>query len=169
MNNIYQNQTAETSQLANNTQTNINLAIPKVNNPTMLPNINNNPQNAQNFNPTFNPIISPQINPVFNPHFENKPTINVNMPKMEVKTTKTFIGVTKFGSNPERMSCPNCHENIITRTEKSTNMKALLTAIGTCYCGFALFQICNGKDTSINDCVHYCPICGLKIGVYYAL
>lgn len=67
------------------------------------------------------------------------------------------------------MSCPNCSANITTRTEKSTNMKALLVAIGTCYCGYALMQICNDKNTSISDCEHFCPNCGKLIGVYYAL
>lgn len=47
MYNINQNQTAETTHLSNNTHTTINLSVPKKDNPTMLPNINNSPQNAK--------------------------------------------------------------------------------------------------------------------------
>jgi hypothetical protein len=48
-------------------------------------------------------------------------------------------------------------------------MKALLIAIGTCYCGFACMQACNNKAIDINDCEHSCPKCGNIIGTYYAV
>ena len=162
MYNINQNQTAETTHLSNNTHTTINLSVPKKDNPTMLPNINNSPQNVQNYNPVNNQT--------FNPNIEIKPSIQIQMPPQEPPKRDTFIGLDiKFTSNPERMSCPHCSANITTRTEKSTNMKALLVAIGTCYFGYALMQICNDKDTSISDCKHFYPNCGKLIGVYYAL
>ena len=72
MYNINQNQTAETILLSNNTHTTINLSVPKKDNPTMLPNINNSPQNVQNYNPVNNQT--------FNPNIEIKPSIQIQMP-----------------------------------------------------------------------------------------
>ena len=77
----------------------------------MLPNINNSPQNVQNYNPVNNQT--------FNPNIEIKPSIQIQMPPQEPPKRGTFIGLNcKFTSNPERMSYPNCSANIITRTEK---------------------------------------------------
>ena len=106
-----QNQTLETNQLTNQTQNVINFnAIPQTNQPNIVPNINNTPQNIQNFNPQnnlqnnnqFNPTVNPTINPVF----ENKPTIIVQQnvpPKVEIKATRTFAGPIKVGLEPKRM------------------------------------------------------------------
>ena len=63
-----QNQTLETNQLTNQTQNVINFnAIPQTNQPNIVPNINNTPQNIQNFNPQNNPQNNNQFNPTFNP------------------------------------------------------------------------------------------------------
>lgn len=83
-----QNQTLETNQLTNQSQNVINFnAIPQTNQPNIVPNINNTPQNIQNFNPQNNPQnnnqFNPTFNPIINPVIENKPTIVVqqNVPQ----------------------------------------------------------------------------------------
>ena len=172
-----QNQTLETNQLTNKTQNVINFnAIPQTNQPNIFPYINNYPQYNQNhnpqFNPQFNPTFNPTINPTINPVFENKPTIIVQEkepPKIEIKTTRTLIGPVKVGLEPQSLKCPFCEETITTQIEKSTNIKALLTAIGTLFIGFVLIQICKNKPVGCKDCEHTCPNCGHIIGKYYAM
>lgn len=172
-----QNQTLETNQLTNQTQNVINFnAIPQTNQPNIVPNINNTPQNIQNFNPQNNPQNNNQFNPTFNPTinpvFENKPTIIIQQkeqPKIEIKTTRTFIGPIKVGLEPKRMICPHCGADMTTQTSRSTNIKALATAIATLYIGFYLIQTCKSKPVSCDDCEHTCPECGHIIGKYYAM
>ena len=170
-------QTLETNQLTNKTQNAINFnAIPQTNQPNIFPNINNSPQYNQNYNPQFNPqfkpIFNPTINPTINPVFENKPTIIVQEkepPKIEIKTRRTIFGPIKLGLEPQSLKCPFCEETITTQIEKSTNIKALLTAIGTLFIGFVLIQICKNKPVGCKDCEHTCPNCGHIIGKYYAM
>ena len=172
-----QNQTLETNQLTNQTQNVINFnAIPQTNQPNIVPNINNTPQNIQNFNPQNNPQNNNQFNPTFNPTinpvFENKPTIIIQQketPKIEVKTTRTLIGPVKVGLEPKRMICPFCGVDMTTQTSRSTNIKALATAIATLYIGFYFIQTCKSKPVSCDDCEHTCPGCGHIIGKYYAM
>lgn len=171
-NRMNQNQTSETTQLANNSQQTLNLNAPTTNQPYLVVNPNNNPQFNQNFNPQFNPIISPQINPVISPVIKNNPKLNIQIenkiPKVEIKTKRSFINV-DFGPESKRMVCPHCDELIDTKTKISMNMKALLTAIATCYIGFVVMQACNKKAISFDDCEHTCPNCGITIGTYYAM
>ena len=168
-----QNQTLETNQLTNKTQNVINFnAIPQTNQPNIFPYINNYPQYNQNHNPQFNPQFKPIFNPTINPVFENKPTIIIQQketPKIEVKTTRTLIGPVKVGLEPKRMICPFCGVDMTTQTSRSTNIKALATAIATLYIGFYLIQTCKSKPVSCDDCEHTCPGCGHIIGKYYAM
>ena len=157
-----QNQTLETNQLTNQTQNVINLNAPQTSQPNLLPNINNspqyNPQNNQNIN--SNIVVNQNI--IVNQ--DKKPT------NITVKTIRTLTGrPVKVGLEPERMECPFCQEKIETQTKRSTNIKALLTAIGTLYIGFYLIQTCKGKPVSFDDCEHSCPKCGNIIGTYYAV
>ena len=172
-----QNQTLETNQLTNQSQNVINFnAIPQTNQPNIFPYINNYPQYNQNhnpqFNPQFKPIFNPTINPTINPVFQNSPTIIVqqNEPqKVEIKTTRTFRGPVKVGLDPQKMKCPFCEAEIMTQTSRSTNIKALATAIATLYIGFYLIQTCKSKPVSCDDCEHTCPECTQIIGKYYAM
>ena len=172
-----QNQTLETNQLTNKTQNVINFnAIPQTNQPNIFPNINNYPQYNQNHNPQNNPQNNNQFNPTFNPTinpvFENKPTIIVQEKeprKIEIKTRRTIFGPIKLGLEPQSLKCPFCEETITTQIEKSTNIKALLTAIGTLFIGFVLIQMCKNKPVGCKDCEHTCPSCGHIIGRYYAM
>ena len=157
-----QNQTLETAQLANmNTNTNTNQN-------TFSGNFT--PQTNQPYGTQINPIINPQINPNINV----SPNIVVNnetkLPPIEIKPQRTIMRAPiKVGTQPLTMQCPFCNEKIQTRINKTTNMKALLTAIGLCYCGFAGMQACNNKEVGCDDCEHECPSCGYKVGNYYAM
>lgn len=127
----------------------------------------------------LNPNV-PQV-PVNNPgnDLQKMPTIQIlNVGNFNEKKKKDddssdggrpYVPVGDFTQDPKPMACPYCKKNIVTNTKKSTNMKALLIAIGTCYCGFAVMQACNNKSININDCEHSCPKCGNIIGTYYAV
>ena len=188
-----QNQTLETNQLTNNNKNLININVPQANQPNLLPIINNNPQNIQNFNhqfnpqitqnynpsfnpqitqnynPSFNPKIIQNYNPSFNPVIQTAPTQVVVENKLSVRPNRVIIDPIKLELEPKTISCPFCEEVINTKIEKSTNIKALLIAIGTLYIGFVLIQTCRGKVVSWEDCVHSCPNCGHMIGKYYAM
>ena len=74
---------------------------------------------------------------------------------------------TKVCSKSLTMQCLFCNEKIQTKINKSSNMKAVLIAIGLCCCGFAAMQSCNNKEVGCDDCEHEYPSCGYKIGYYY--
>ena len=207
-----QNQTLETIQLTNNNQNLININVPQANQPNLLPIINNNPQNIQNFNhqfnpqitqnynpqfnpqvtqnynpsfnpqitqnynPSFNPKITQNYNPSFNPIIQTAPTqvevkIDNKLPikSVKIKPKRTITGPVNLGLEPKTISCPFCEEEINTKIEKSTNIKALLIAIGTLYIDFILIQTCRVKAVSCKDCEHSCPNCGHVIGMYRAM
>ena len=96
---------------------------------------------------------------------------NINDKKKDDESSshRPYVPVGDFTQDPKPMVCPYCKKNMVTNTKKSTNMKALLIAIGTCYCGFACMQACNHKAININDCEHSCQKCGNIIGTYYAV
>ena len=136
---------------------------------TNNPNFNANPTNTNNPNNTVS------INPSFqaNPNITQNPVINNNIdikqPEIKIKKQKTHLGPTEFGLESVTMTCHNCEESVMTRIVKTTNIKAVLTAIGTLYIGLVCIQICNNKSIGCEDCEHYCPLCGFKLGRYYAM
>ena len=212
MNPTTDNQYLDTNQSINQTQNELNLNSRQTNQPNLLPNMNNNPQNIQNVNHQFNPQITqnyntqfnpqinqnynpsfnPQINQNYNPQFAPKiiqnynpsfnPVIQTAPTKVEVKidnklpiesvktkTKRTITGPVNLGLESKKMTCPFCEEVITTNVEKSTNMKALLTAIATLYIGFVMIQTCRGKAVGWEDCQHSCPKCNQTIGNYRAM
>lgn len=138
-----------------------------------------NTQNANNTQNQLNPSGLPVLINNQGNDLQKMPTIQiVNVGNMKQNGKKTssdssnerpYVPVGNFSQEPKPMVCPYCKKNIVTITKKSTNMKALLIAIGTCYCGFAVMQACNNKSININDCEHSCPKCGNIIGTYYAV
>ena len=212
MNPTTDNQYLDTNQSINQTQNELNLNSRQTNQPNLLPNMNNNtqitqnynpqnnPQMTQNYNPQFNPQItqnyapsfspqitqnytpsfSPQITqtyaPSFNPVIQPAPTkvevkIDNKLPigSVKTKTKRTITGPVNLGLEPKKMTCPFCEEEIDTVVEKSTNMKALITAIATLYIGFVMIQTCRGKAVGWEDCQHSCPKCNKTIGYYRAM
>jgi hypothetical protein len=203
MNPTTDNQYLDTNQSINQTQNELNLNSRQTNQPNLLPNMNNNtqitqnynpqfnpqatqnynpqftPQITQNYNPQFNPQItqnytpsfSPQITqtyaPSFNPVIQTAPqqiNVNVPIPVKKVTTKRTITGPVNLGLESKKITCPFCEEEIDTVVEKSTNMKALITAIATLYIGFVMIQTCRGKAVGWEDCQHSCPKCNKTIG-----
>ena len=142
----FQTQTQETTQLANITQNQINPNTSQI--------------NAQNNSqiPGNHINVSPKITVTINKDFQSR----------EGDTT-TYVPPEGFSRESLTMSCPFCKKPIRTKIKKSTNMKALLIAIGTCFCGFACMQVCNNKAIDINDYEHSCPNCSFIIGTYFAV
>ena len=184
MNPTTDNQYLDTNQSINQTQNELNLNSRQTNQPNLLPNMNNNSQITQNYNPQFNPQItqnytpsfSPQITqtyaPTFSPVIQTPPQqINVNLPipVKKVTTKRTITGPMNLGLESKKITCPFCEEEIDTVVEKSTNMKALITAIATLYIGFVMIQTCRGKAVGWEDCQHSCPKCNRTIGNYRAM
>ena len=180
-----QKQTLETNHLTNKIKNEINLDIPKINQTNLAPNKNNTPK-FTNFNPQLNPSFNPQLNPSFNPQFNPSfsspfnPSFNpsFNSPfnrsfntqySNTIKKKRVLTGFNSLGIESKRIQCPFCEENIKTEIHKSTNIKAVLIAIGTFYIGFVLIQTCKNKPISCKDCEHTCPNCGHIVGKYYAM
>ena len=146
----------------------VNPNINPVISPAVNPNIN--PVISPAVNPNINPVISPAINPNINTVVN--PVINniVETPKLAVIRQKSYVVQYHLDFKPIFVkSCPNCNEEITTRVEKSTNIKALCTAIWTCYCGFACLQAFRKKPISFQDVKHLCPKCGYNFGSYYVM
>lgn len=141
-----QNQTLETIPISNNHY-----------NPMPV----NTPQVAQPIN---------QANPIYNQNINPTVIINQKQPDVVIKTTKTFISEPiKFGPESMSTSCPFCKEVNPTVVKKNYNIKAILTAIGTCFVGFACLQICNNKEIGCQDSIHTCPKCNHNLGTYYIM
>ena len=103
--------------------------------------------------------------------FNNYITQNTNTEYSNTNKKRVLTGFNslKLGIESKRIECPFCGENIKTEIHKSTNIKALLTAIGTFYIGFVLIQTCKDKPINCKDCEHTCPNCGHIVGKYYAM
>ena len=188
-NNQYQNRTLETAQLTNPNQNamNLNTQPPQMGPPyypNPLPPQMGQPYNSNlQFSPANQPLTqvpnastAPVNNAVTTTTNSGSinitgPTINVEMPKAIIKTKRTHSIVPSFGRESVTLFCPVCDKPVQTIIKKKTNMKALLTAIGTCYCGYACYQCFNGKEVTCecDDYEHYCPNCNYKFGVYYAM
>ena len=200
MNPTTDNQYLDTNLSINQTQNELNLNSRQTNQPNLLPNMNNNsqitqnynpqfnpqvtqnynpsfnPQITQNYNPSFNPKIIQNYNPSFNPIIQTAPTqvevkIDNKLPieSVKIKPKRTITGPVNLGLESKKITCPFCEEEIDTVVEKSTNMKALITAIATLYIGFVMIQTCRGKAVGWEDCQHSCPKCNKTIGNYRAM
>ena len=132
---------------------------------------------AQRTNPQAAPINNAPINNnTSGPITVTGPTTNITnkfeLPAVKIDQTRTFIPPPpEFDPEPITMYCYVCKRQIRTQVTKKGNIRALLTAIGTCYCGYACYQCFSGKNVSCDcdDYEHKCPNCGTKLGVYYAM
>ncbi len=138
--------------------------IPISNNPNDSMSVNTpqvtqqgNQENQQNYKSFNNKvIIYPPPPPPPKPVKSSQPTKRITIP-------------IKF--NPESITtdCPFCGKTINTDVKKTFNIKAILTAIGTCFIGFACLQVCNNKKISCHDSIHTCPKCKGNIGTYHVI
>ncbi|XP_014206754.1 lipopolysaccharide-induced tumor necrosis factor-alpha factor homolog [Copidosoma floridanum] len=80
------------------------------------------------------------------------------------QSTVIIVQNTSFGSEPQRMNCPHCHADIVTRTESAptatTHLVFLICCLFICW-PCAPFVYCT-------DCClakkHYCPRCNHYLG-----
>ena len=131
-----------------------------------IPNNQNNPtsvntsqaaQQSNQANPLIYQTYSPKI--IVSP-YPYSPAVVKEKPKRVIRAPIKL--------SPESITtvCPFCEETINTVVEKNYNIKAILTAIGTCFVGFACLQACNNKKIGFHDSIHSCPNCKGNIGTY---
>ena len=132
--------------------------------------ISNNQHNSTPSNTLQDTKPSNQVNPTLTQNFN--PVLIIKQttpPKKDIRRPPPFKPPPKFSPESIRMECPHCRESISTNVEKVLNIKAILTAIGTCFVGFVCFQICNNKKIGFHDYIHSCPNCGDEIGAYISM
>ena len=75
-----------------------------------------------------------------------------------------------FGRIPTQCVCPQCHLNIVTRTENKTGMLMWLICIGLALFGFVLgcclIPFC---IDDLGNVEHYCPHCATLVGEHRPL
>ncbi|CAF1036392.1 unnamed protein product [Rotaria sordida] len=71
----------------------------------------------------------------------------------------------RFGDLSVQCTCPNCHQTIVTRVERSNGILVwlicgILILVG-CWLGCCLVPFCIDE---LKDTTHYCPNCGIMLG-----
>ena len=112
----------------------------------MKPIISNNQQETQNDNHNQQ-IITNQVNPA--------PVHCI--PLSDINT---------WGSLPHNVTCPFCHQNIMTSVEASCNMGSCCLCFWLSCIIWAIILLCMGKEIGCADATHKCPNCKNVIGVY---
>ncbi|XP_077991550.1 LITAF domain-containing protein-like [Glandiceps talaboti] len=79
----------------------------------------------------------------------------------------TFIGAQRYRDSPVHQKCPNCKQDIVTRTELSIGLLVWL-AVGILFImGLWLFccliPLC---IPALKDVTHHCPNCNTYLGKY---
>ena len=106
----------------------------------------NNQQEIQNDN-SNQPIIVNQANPA---------PIHV-IPLSDINT---------WGTLPHNITCPFCHQNVMTSVEASCNMGSCCLCFWLSCIIWAIILLCMGKEIGCADATHKCPNCKNVIGVY---
>ena len=77
----------------------------------------------------------------------------------------TTVVVQNFGMIPASCNCPNCHQNVVTRTEYEVGLFAWLIAGIIFICGGWIFCLCFIPFCvdSMKDVRHVCPNCNYTI------
>ncbi|XP_031828352.1 lipopolysaccharide-induced tumor necrosis factor-alpha factor homolog [Nomia melanderi] len=90
------------------------------------------------------------------------PSYGVDPPPQQPSVV--VLGSQNYGCDPQRMSCPFCHANILTRVETESNMKTHLFALLLFAIGF---WCCSPCPYCVDSCLvknHYCPSCKAYLG-----
>ena len=112
----------------------------------MKPIVSNNQQETQNDN-SNQPIIVNQVNPA--------PVHCI--PLSDINT---------WGSIPHNVTCPFCHQNVLTSVEASCNMGSCCLCFWLSCIIWAIILLCMGKEIGCADATHKCPNCKNVIGIY---
>ncbi|XP_056135995.1 thioredoxin domain-containing protein 11 isoform X2 [Lampris incognitus] len=80
------------------------------------------------------------------------------------------VTIGPFGDNPVQVSCPSCHQTVVSKVEYSSGWLTYLFCAGLFFCGFALgcclIPFCVDR---LKDAKHTCPVCKTVLGVYKRL
>eukprot|EP00063_Salmo_salar_P010736 XP_013985571.1 PREDICTED: lipopolysaccharide-induced tumor necrosis factor-alpha factor homolog isoform X3 [Salmo salar] len=68
----------------------------------------------------------------------------------------TLVAIGAFGDSPVQMTCPNCHQTMVTKVDFSSGVLTYLFCGGLFFCG-------------LKDAKHTCPSCKTILGVYKRL
>ena len=105
-------------------------------------------ENNQNQNDNANqPILVNQVNPL---------PIHC-IPLSDINT---------WGSIPHNVTCPFCHQNVLTSVEASCNMGSCCLCFCLSCIIWAIILLCMGKEIGCADATHKCPNCKNVIGIY---
>ncbi|XP_029594655.1 lipopolysaccharide-induced tumor necrosis factor-alpha factor homolog isoform X1 [Salmo trutta] len=82
----------------------------------------------------------------------------------------TLVAIGAFGDSPVQMTCPNCHQTVVTKVDFSSGVLTYLFCGGLFFCGFVLgcclIPFCFDR---LKDAKHTCPSCKTILGVYERL
>lgn len=121
------------------------------------------------FPPASNPSYKPQTE---NPTYPQPPTEGYQMPVPPSQSTvgqpaTVYIGMPVFGSRPCNMTCPNCHQTVVTVTSSRSGLLTYLVCGGLlvigCWAGCCLIPFCCPECQDID---HHCPNCKALLGTY---
>lgn len=69
------------------------------------------------------------------------------------------------GPEPQIISCPNCHANVLTRVKRKNGFFAWFSCVACCVVGLSLgcclLPFC---VNAFKDVEHYCPSCNIFLG-----
>ncbi|KAI1896189.1 hypothetical protein AGOR_G00092250 [Albula goreensis] len=75
-----------------------------------------------------------------------------------------------FSDSPVQVTCPNCHQMVVTKLEFSSGLLTYLFCGGLLFCGCVLgcclIPFCVNR---LRDATHSCPSCKTVLGTYKRL
>ena len=74
--------------------------------------------------------------------------------------------INTWGSLPHNVTCPFCHQNVMTSVEANCNMGSCCLCFWLSCIIWAIILLCMGKEIGCADATHKCPNCKNVIGVY---
>lgn len=98
------------------------------------------------------------------------PPPGLHAPQQSVYTQQPTVVVYPaplfFGPDPIPITCPNCHQNVLTETHSASgNLTCMLTTLCCCLgCGICSFIPCCVRECK--DIEHSCPNCEYKLGIF---
>ena len=81
--------------------------------------------------------------------------------------TYIYVSEPSLGPRPSRLTCPHCHQQVVSRVKPVSGLLTWLLAGGCvlfgCVLGCCLIPFCMDD---CQDCEHYCPNCNHFLGNY---
>uniref|UniRef100_A0A672YDV9 Lipopolysaccharide-induced TNF factor n=1 Tax=Sphaeramia orbicularis TaxID=375764 RepID=A0A672YDV9_9TELE len=81
-----------------------------------------------------------------------------------------YVSVGPLGVGPVQVSCPKCHQTVLSKVDYTSGLLTYLFCGGLFFCGFVfgccLIPFCVDR---LKDAKHSCPTCKTVLGVYKRL